>query len=171
MCGVNKYWLIVSSLIQARCVKTCRQAKHAAWFPSRCLSLSRRGRFGGGAGWGSWIRTRTDGVRVRCSTVKLIPNRKGFATGVPMAHGDPANRGRKRKPGGAITAQRRYLQAHPVAFGQCFRAVAPPQAPRLPGKAGRAKDRLADWLEDWQANWQVVADHKSALGICELGFE
>ena len=25
-------------------------------------------------GWGTWIRTRTDGVRVRCSTVKLFPN-------------------------------------------------------------------------------------------------
>lgn len=27
------------------------------------------------AGWGTWIRTRTDGVRVRCSTVKLFPRR------------------------------------------------------------------------------------------------
>ncbi len=27
-----------------------------------------------GRGWGTWIRTRTDGVRVRCSTVKLFPN-------------------------------------------------------------------------------------------------
>lgn len=26
-------------------------------------------------GWGSWTRTRTDGVRVRCSTIKLIPSR------------------------------------------------------------------------------------------------
>lgn len=25
-------------------------------------------------GWGSWIRTNTDGVRVRSSTVKLCPN-------------------------------------------------------------------------------------------------
>ncbi len=27
------------------------------------------------AGWGTWIRTRTDGVRVRRSTVNLFPNR------------------------------------------------------------------------------------------------
>ena len=27
------------------------------------------------SGWGTWIRTRTDGVRVRCSTVKLFPKR------------------------------------------------------------------------------------------------
>lgn len=26
-------------------------------------------------GWGTWIRTRTDGVRVRCSAVKLFPSR------------------------------------------------------------------------------------------------
>ena len=25
-------------------------------------------------GWGSWIRTNTSGVRVRCSTIKLCPN-------------------------------------------------------------------------------------------------
>ena len=30
------------------------------------------------AGWGTWIRTRTDGVRVRCSTVKLFPIAKGW---------------------------------------------------------------------------------------------
>lgn len=27
-----------------------------------------------GVGWGTWTRTRTDGVRVRCSTIKLFPN-------------------------------------------------------------------------------------------------
>ena len=27
------------------------------------------------AGWGTWIRTRTDGVRVRCSAVKLFPTK------------------------------------------------------------------------------------------------
>ena len=32
------------------------------------------GQFGGiGGGWGTWIRTRTNGVRVRSSTVKLSP--------------------------------------------------------------------------------------------------
>jgi hypothetical protein len=25
------------------------------------------------AGWGTWIRTKTNGVRVRCSTIKLSP--------------------------------------------------------------------------------------------------
>jgi hypothetical protein len=25
-------------------------------------------------GWGTWIRTKIDGVRVRCSTVELSPN-------------------------------------------------------------------------------------------------
>lgn len=25
-------------------------------------------------GWGTWIRTKTNGVRVRCSTIKLFPN-------------------------------------------------------------------------------------------------
>lgn len=29
-------------------------------------------------GWGSWIRTNTDGVRVRSSTVKLCPKRRGL---------------------------------------------------------------------------------------------
>ena len=27
------------------------------------------------AGWGTWIRTKTSGVRVRCSTLKLFPSR------------------------------------------------------------------------------------------------
>src|SRR6185437_14057609 len=34
------------------------------------------------AGWGTWIRTKIDGVRVRCSTVELSPNgrfKRGFA--------------------------------------------------------------------------------------------
>ena len=31
-------------------------------------------------GWGSWIRTNTDGVRVRSSTVKLCPKRRGLYT-------------------------------------------------------------------------------------------
>src|SRR3984957_14389110 len=26
------------------------------------------------SGWGTWIRTKIDGVRVRCSTVELSPN-------------------------------------------------------------------------------------------------
>ncbi len=30
-----------------------------------------------GSGWGTWIRTKTNGVRVRCSTVKLSPSRRG----------------------------------------------------------------------------------------------
>src|SRR6185312_1402777 len=33
-------------------------------------------------GWGTWIRTKIDGVRVRCSTVELSPNgrfKRGFA--------------------------------------------------------------------------------------------
>ena len=30
-----------------------------------------------GSGWGTWIRTKTNGVRVRCSTVKLPPSRRG----------------------------------------------------------------------------------------------
>lgn len=25
-------------------------------------------------GWGTWTRTKTNGVRVRCSTIKLFPN-------------------------------------------------------------------------------------------------
>ena len=25
-------------------------------------------------GWGTWIRTKIDGVRVRCSTIELFPN-------------------------------------------------------------------------------------------------
>ncbi len=25
-------------------------------------------------GWGTWIRTKIDGVRVRCSTIKLFPS-------------------------------------------------------------------------------------------------
>ena len=25
-------------------------------------------------GWETWIRTKTNGVRVRCSTIKLFPN-------------------------------------------------------------------------------------------------
>lgn len=28
-------------------------------------------------GWGTWIRTRTNGVRVRGSTVNLFPSRRG----------------------------------------------------------------------------------------------
>ena len=27
-----------------------------------------------GIGWGTWIRTKINGVRVRCSTVELSPN-------------------------------------------------------------------------------------------------
>ena len=26
------------------------------------------------SGWGTWTRTKTNGVRVRCSTIKLFPN-------------------------------------------------------------------------------------------------
>jgi hypothetical protein len=29
------------------------------------------------SGWGTWIRTKIDGVRVRSSTVELFPNRRG----------------------------------------------------------------------------------------------
>ena len=29
-------------------------------------------------GWGTWIRTKINGVRVRCSTIELSPNRKLF---------------------------------------------------------------------------------------------
>lgn len=29
-----------------------------------------------GNGWGTWIRTKTSGVRVRCSTLKLFPSRE-----------------------------------------------------------------------------------------------
>jgi hypothetical protein len=28
-------------------------------------------------GWGTWIRTKTNGVRVRCSTIKLFPKPSG----------------------------------------------------------------------------------------------
>jgi hypothetical protein len=31
-------------------------------------------RLRGAVGWGTWIRTRTNGVRVRGSTVNLFPN-------------------------------------------------------------------------------------------------
>ena len=122
----------------ARCRGLAPQAARLRWACGKVVSVADL------TGWGSWIRTRTDGVRVRCSTVKLIPNRKGFATGVPMAHGNPANRSRKRKPGGAITAQRRYLQAHPVAFGRCFRAVAPSSA--TASRQGRPGKRPAGGL-------------------------
>ena len=37
------------------------------------------------AGWGTWIRTRTDGVRVRCSTVKLFPNGERRAAKIEAA--------------------------------------------------------------------------------------
>src|SRR5437667_5572214 len=30
------------------------------------------------SGWGTWIRTRTNGVRVRGSTVNLFPSRRGW---------------------------------------------------------------------------------------------
>ena len=30
-----------------------------------------------GNGWGTWIRTKINGVRVRCSTVELSPNAAG----------------------------------------------------------------------------------------------
>ena len=29
-------------------------------------------------GWGTWIRTKINGVRVRCSTIKLFPSRNFF---------------------------------------------------------------------------------------------
>lgn len=32
---------------------------------------------GGLFGWGTWIRTKINGVRVRCSTVELSPNAAG----------------------------------------------------------------------------------------------
>ena len=44
------------------------------------------------SGWGTWIRTKIDGVRVRCSTVELSPTsrlakmrQKSVARGVPRA--------------------------------------------------------------------------------------
>ena len=33
------------------------------------------------AGWGTWIRTKTSGVRVRCSTLKLFPSRRAAREG------------------------------------------------------------------------------------------
>lgn len=42
---------------------------------SRIVALFQpRRNFNGFYGWGTWIRTKTDGVRVRCSTVKLFPS-------------------------------------------------------------------------------------------------
>lgn len=40
----------------------------------------------GGVGWGTWIRTRTNGVRVRWSTVNLFPNVAGRLVGDRAAH-------------------------------------------------------------------------------------
>jgi hypothetical protein len=49
------------------------------------------------AGWGTWIRTKIDGVRVRCSTVELSPNgrskragRRAGDSGVNSEAGAPA---------------------------------------------------------------------------------
>ena len=46
------------------------------------------------SGWGTWIRTKINGVRVRCSTIELFPNRsrvpgeRGFGPG-PSIEGEP----------------------------------------------------------------------------------
>ena len=37
-------------------------------------------------GWGTWIRTKIDGVRVRCSTVELFPNAGGAGGLKERAH-------------------------------------------------------------------------------------
>src|SRR5688572_19832408 len=44
------------------------------------------------AGWGTWIRTKIDGVRVRSSTVELFPN----ARPEPLRVGETAQIGRLR---------------------------------------------------------------------------
>lgn len=41
----------------------------------------------GRIGWGTWIRTRTNGVRVRGSTVNLFPSRCGLAARFASARG------------------------------------------------------------------------------------
>jgi hypothetical protein len=38
-------------------------------------------------GWGTWIRTKIDGVRVRCSTVELSPNASTFVGHSPCGRG------------------------------------------------------------------------------------
>ena len=38
-------------------------------------------------GWGTWIRTKIDGVRVRCSTVELSPNGRSRRGSSPRATG------------------------------------------------------------------------------------
>lgn len=43
-------------------------------------------------GWGTWIRTKIDGVRVRCSTVELFPS-KGSGRGPRAAEAVSVRRG------------------------------------------------------------------------------
>lgn len=103
--------------------KDSQNANHAAI--SRAWKMS---------GWGTWIRTRTDGVRVRCSTVKLFPNgvsrrsvrRPLFNNGVPIVNTGLVLKGRSvRLPGRFrdrvhLFGQRAYLRPpRPCGWARC----------------------------------------------------
>ena len=65
------------------------------------------------SGWGTWIRTKIDGVRVRSSTVELSPN------------GDPLRR--------VAVGLLRLVSAPPpvnIVGAQSFRLFAPSRGPR-----------------------------------------
>jgi hypothetical protein len=105
-----------------------------------------------GAGWGTWIRTKIDGVRVRCSTVELSPNGR-FSRAGRRLRAMPASiakrtRRRKRLASGhldhVIAAPEPATwtmspQGFALGYGACRRAGSKPIERR---EAGRRNPRL-----------------------------
>ena len=71
----------------------------------------------GKLGWGTWIRTKIDGVRVRSSTVELSPKRASVLGGALDNEAEPPRQEPMRDPIGNAAMLWRIFVAAALAFG------------------------------------------------------
>ena len=84
--AIRSLRLVTTPYISKAYVATHFGVQQHGWAVAKCLKSF---------GWGTWIRTRNNGVRVRGSTVNLFPSRRCRAGGPPKQPRVPCSRRRK----------------------------------------------------------------------------
>ena len=122
-------------------------------------------------GWGTWIRTKINGVRVRCSTVELSPKALGFApleswdgTAAPSApnvasRGARYHLGHRRRAAKTVCAVGRSSSSSPFARGlRLCRARLPSAQSRWSRRArpGGPGCRAVHEPTDLRARWRAL---------------
>src|SRR5580700_7618650 len=87
-------------------------------------------------GWGTWIRTKIDGVRVRCSTVELSPNgrpKARFRAWAWRVNSEATRAAQALRTGGrAVRSPPAAPRAKALAPRRALRLAPPPPLPARP---------------------------------------